>query len=107
MIGTSAAAGVDNVGIRDLRVVTVPNPSRSARKVILDLPRDGVVRLEVYDVAGRLVARLSEGMARSGVHCFTWDGRDLDGNACLPGVYFCRAEAGGRVRAVRLVVLGR
>jgi flagellar hook assembly protein FlgD len=50
--------------------------------------------LSVFDVGGRLVARLLDGPVSAGRHHAVWDGRDAHGSVVAPGVYFCRYEAG-------------
>ncbi|MBI1795671.1 MAG: hypothetical protein HYR74_01330 [Candidatus Eisenbacteria bacterium] len=55
----------------------------------------------IYDVRGRLLHRFSV-TDRSAI---VWDGRDGDGNLVGPGVYFVRAESGGRPARARFVLL--
>jgi hypothetical protein len=82
-----------------------PAPFRVSTTVRFRLPRAGPARLEVFDVAGRRVARIAEGPLEAGDHAFVWDGRGR-GDAPVPaGVYFIRLalpESGGTARAVRL-----
>jgi hypothetical protein len=56
----------------------------------LALPFDGQVKLEVYDVAGRLVARLADQFERAGLHRYDLRGRA--GERCPSGIYFGRVE---------------
>ena len=47
-----------------------------------------------YDLSGRLVGQ-GHGVTttgKAGQQTFTWDGRDLDGQAVAPGIYLCRIE---------------
>ena len=50
-------------------------------------------QVQIFDVAGRLVARLvgSEGVGR---WHFRWSGRVADGALALPGMYLCRIDPG-------------
>jgi len=34
-----------------------------------------------------------------------WDGRDMEGNIAKPGVYFVRADGGGRQARARFVLI--
>ena len=63
------------------------------------------VRLEVFDVSGRLVATLISGSLPSGGHERRWDLRDERGDAVDAGVYFARLSAGAFRQTRRLVVL--
>lgn len=55
----------------------------------------------IYDLRGRLVHRFST-TDRGQVF---WDGRDVDGVQVKPGIYFVRAEGGGREARARFVLL--
>jgi hypothetical protein len=64
------------------------------------LPTDGFVRLTVYDVIGREVARLVDREQSAGYKSMTWSPRGL-----MSGIYFCRLEAGGVAETRKVVVL--
>jgi hypothetical protein len=66
----------------------------------------GVVRLEIFDVAGRLVRRLVDSPELIGRQEVAWNGRDEAGRLVSPGTFFARLtagqdEAGARVTLVR------
>ncbi len=82
-----------------------PNPSRGRTVLTLAVPFDGRASLAVYDVAGRLIRRLTDGPLPSGEHRFVWDGRDREGRPVGAGVYFCVAEAGGESAARKIVIV--
>jgi hypothetical protein len=67
-----------------------PNPFRSSVSVAYSLARPGAVDLAVYDVAGRRVRRLAEGVRPAGEAVIRWDGRDEARAAVGAGVYFVR-----------------
>ncbi|MFH1313700.1 MAG: C1 family peptidase [Candidatus Eisenbacteria bacterium] len=67
-----------------------PNPFHSAVELKLSLPRAAPMRLEVFDVTGRSVATLQDGIAGPGVLSLSWDGRDGHGAPCASGLYFFR-----------------
>jgi hypothetical protein len=69
------------------------------------LARTGRARFTVYDVAGRRVATLVDGVLPGGGHEFTWDGRDDAGRSLSSGVYLYRLEADGRSLGGKLVRL--
>jgi hypothetical protein len=58
------------------------------------------VRLAVYDVAGREVVRLVDGMRPAGEHEVSLEGRGMPS-----GVYHYRLEGGGSVVVKRCVLL--
>jgi subtilisin family serine protease len=81
-----------------------PNPNSGPARIDFALPQACRVRLAVYDVAGREVAVLADGLLSAGRHAATWDGRTARGSAPT-GLYFVRLAAGGRVLSQRLVRL--
>ena len=83
-----------------------PNPFGDATSVVFLLPQPETVRLEVYDVTGRLVRTLTDRTLGAGEHRIAWDGRADDGQRVGTGVYFYRFEAGD-VRETRKLVLFR
>lgn len=65
-----------------------PNPSRRTAGVLLTLPeRAAPSRLEILDVAGRVIRRHDVEMAEREL---SWDGLDDRGRAVVPGIYFVR-----------------
>ena len=50
-------------------------------------------RVQIFDVAGRLVAQLA-GSEDAGRWHFRWSGRTADGALALPGMYLCRIDSG-------------
>lgn len=81
-----------------------PNPARSP-DIRWQLGRAGTVNLSIYDAAGRLVRELVTGPSSAGVHETGWDGRDRHGARVASGVYFAKLQAGGRLDAVKMVIL--
>jgi hypothetical protein len=83
-----------------------PNPFNPRTTIRYSLSREERVRLAVYDVGGRLVATLLDGLQAAGEHSIPWDGRDAGGGAVGSGVYFYRltTESGER-ESKRMVIL--
>ena len=109
---TDPPDGYPSTGVEDavarLGVVlhgNAPNPFNPSTVVSFTLPSDAYARLTVYDVAGRAVATLHEGMADGGDHHVMWDGRSDEGLPVATGVYFARLEALGEERSVKMVLL--
>jgi photosystem II stability/assembly factor-like uncharacterized protein len=72
-----------------------PNPFNPETTIRYSLPRATQVRLYVYDVSGRLVRRLEEGMEPAGERAVTWNGRDDRGTPVGSGVYIYRLDVDG------------
>ncbi|MBN1894490.1 T9SS type A sorting domain-containing protein [bacterium] len=77
-----------------------PNPFNSSVSVRVDMREGGRADLAVYDVTGREVAKLWEGLLVRGARRFTWNGEGLPG-----GVYLCRLRTEhGVSETIRLVL---
>jgi len=83
-----------------------PNPFNPSTTISYSLTRSERVRLEIFDVSGRLVRELVGGVPRpAGRQEVVWRGVDDGGRAVASGTYFYRLDAGGQVemRAMTLV----
>ena len=88
-----------------LQVASYPNPFNPRTTIHYDLPESGSVRLQVYDLSGRLVTTLVDEVRALGFHEVTWTGRDASGRSVPSGVYLCRLEAGGKVVHGRMTLV--
>ncbi|MEZ4387949.1 MAG: S8 family serine peptidase [Candidatus Krumholzibacteriia bacterium] len=82
-----------------------PNPFNPSTTLAFELARPGAVRLELFDVGGRLVRRLVDGPLAAGRHEVDWDGRDAAGREQASGVYLARLVADGTRQSGRLVLV--
>lgn len=80
------------------------NPVSGAALFRVGIPTASETELSVYDVAGRVVARLVSGPMPAGYHTVQWGGRSGNG-AIGSGVYFARFRAQGRTLTTRFVIL--
>jgi hypothetical protein len=63
------------------------NPVKGQARVSLDVPRSSAVSVQVFDVMGRAVATLAEGVFEPGTYDREWDSSNSS-----PGVYFVRMK---------------
>ncbi len=82
-----------------------PNPFNPSTTIRYYLPERMRVRLEVFDVSGRLVARLADGEQSPGEKAVQWDGRGMRGERASSGVYYYRLQAGKEVISRTMVLL--
>ncbi len=71
-----------------------PNPFAGTTMIRFDLPKDCKVRLDVFDVRGRLIKTLVDGSLPADRYAIGWDGRDASGERVASGVYYYRINAG-------------
>jgi hypothetical protein len=80
-----------------------PNPSRGSQALTFTLPSRGEVRMDVFDLAGRLVRTLERGTLAAGPHRVTWDGLDAVGAPAPPGIYFVRLGLGSTTTSIKVL----
>ena len=70
------------------------NPFRRETGVRFALAAQTSVTLDIFDVSGRRVTRLSDESLSAGEHTVNWDGRDAAGRTLPAGLYLYRLNAG-------------
>jgi hypothetical protein len=87
------APGVDVLG-------NDPNPFDRKTRISFRLATSTPVRLEVFDVAGRRVATLADGVMGAGRQSIAWDG-----SRAASGIYYYRLKAGDQILTRRMLLL--
>jgi len=77
-----------------------PNPFNPSTEISFSLPRSEHATLRIFDVMGRRVSTLADGVLSAGDHRVSFDG------AALPsGVYFARLQAGESVQTRKMMLV--
>ena len=85
----------------DYRLVSpYPNPFNPSATVAFELPEASKIFLAVYDIQGRQVAVLENGLVNSGIH-----ERTFHGNQLASGIYFARLNAGGQTFTQKMMLV--
>ena len=82
-----------------------PNPFSAGTELEIQMPRDGTLAIDVYDVAGRSVRSQRIGGHSAGRATLRFDGRNDAGHDLPSGVYFYRVSANGETATQRMVIL--
>ncbi len=99
-VRTQVEARLDEKSERFSLSQNYPNPFNPQTTISYELPKAGVITLQVYDVLGRTVATLAQSERRSaGVHQTTFDVQNFPS-----GLYFYRLEAEGFVATKKMVL---
>jgi len=88
----------------DLRFWNEPNPFSTRTTFHYRLAEAGPVSLSIYDLAGRLVARLVDEVQPAGRHEASWDARADPAVRRAGGVLFARLTVHGLARARSVIV---
>ncbi|MCX6132216.1 MAG: FG-GAP-like repeat-containing protein [Ignavibacteriales bacterium] len=83
-----------------------PNPFNPETIIPIELPKAMDVTIVVYDILGRQVKVLQNGIMESGRHYMRWDGKDSNQSKVGTGVYFFRVECSGlRNFVVKMLII--
>ena len=86
-------------------LVAAPNPLDPRTSIRYSLPTAGPVRLRVFDLSGRVVRTLVEGLEPKGESVVEWDGCDDAGSRVGSGTYIAHLESDRRSASVRLQLI--
>jgi subtilisin-like proprotein convertase family protein len=106
LVQSSGASPVDdNLPNVTQLVGNAPNPFNPRTKISFDLAAAGPVRLDIFDVRGRLVRLLANGDLPAGRHSLLWDGRNESGGETASGLYFYRLTAAGQQQTNKMLLV--
>jgi hypothetical protein len=71
-----------------------PNPFNPSTIIQFDLPKQGQVKIQIYNVLGKTVAEVTNAMYSAGSHQVVWNGRTDTGMQASSGAYFVRFQSG-------------
>jgi glucose/arabinose dehydrogenase len=103
---TDGATGAGNPGDAPSPVrlnQNYPNPFNPTTVIAFTLPYRTRANLSIYDVKGKPVTTLIDGMVDEGFTEVIWDGKDSRGNLANSGVYFYRLIAGTQTMTKKMV----
>ncbi len=82
-----------------------PNPFVRLTTINYQITKQGLARLEVYNLQGQRVRTLVSEVKAPGRYETAWDGRGDSGHRAGAGVYFCRMETEEGSSTIRMTVL--
>ena len=77
-----------------------PNPGNAEFRMDLELPVSGEVEAAIYDLSGRRVAMIHDGVLPAGLRTLSWDASDI-----TSGIYLLRVESADNIQTRKMVVL--
>ncbi|NHZ85772.1 MAG: hypothetical protein GWP19_07815 [Planctomycetia bacterium] len=70
-----------------------------------DVPEDSNVNITIFNLGGRPIKTITDGIVKAGFHTFNWDGSDNTGNPVEGGEYLCVMQAGMFIQIQRILLL--
>lgn len=69
-----------------------PNPFSDSSSLNLQVKREQIVTVAIYNIRGQLIKTLAERTFKPGSHSVSWDGTNQNGSKCSDGVYFYKVK---------------
>ena len=82
-----------------------PNPFNSSTIISYEIGKAEQVSLKIYDILGREVRSLVNGLQRPGVYRLIWDGKNNQGKEVTSGIYFYQLKTGNFSETKKLVLI--
>lgn len=89
VIISSHASQDDNIALQ-----VYPNPFKNSANFNYKIKTEARVSVEVYDLSGKIIRNIFNGIMRSGRHTTSWDGRDEHGVEMPAGIYIIKCQVG-------------
>jgi hypothetical protein len=78
----------EEIPIPQIQVTNYPNPFNPETKIVFNLPEEGNVKLEIFNIKGQKVKTLLDCYMSPGRSEMIWNGKDDNGKRVSSGVYF-------------------
>ncbi|MBN2103082.1 hypothetical protein JW835_03480, partial [bacterium] len=95
----------ENIPDRFVLEQNIPNPFNPETVIMYDLPKSGIVTIEVFDLMGRKVRTLIREKMQPGTYQTVWDGRNDAGNMVSSGTYVYMMRCGAFQKRMKSVFL--
>ncbi len=82
-----------------------PNPFNPTTEIEYFVPRDGHIKLEVFNILGQKIQTLVDKKQRRGTYILTWDGSDEQGTSVSNGIYFYQLKADNFENTNKMILL--
>lgn len=82
-----------------------PNPFNPMTNITFDVPKSSPVKLQVFDVLGRLVATLVDEELSAGRYTIPWNGSNNSGLKVASGIYMYRLQAESFAQVRKMVLM--
>ena len=82
-----------------------PNPFNPSTMITYDLADEANVRLQVFDLMGRMIRNIINEMQPAGRHLAVWNATDNFGTPVSAGVYIYRLQADNHVFNRKMILI--
>ncbi len=82
-----------------------PNPFNPTTTIEYRIPSSGEVEINIFNIQGKLIRKLTDSQQIPGVHKIIWDGKDNYKISAASGIYFCQILFKEKMLVKKLVLL--
>jgi len=82
-----------------------PNPFNPATKINYYISHPGNVKINIYNVQGKLVQKVFSGLRSTGTHSLIFKGIDESGQDLPSGFYICHINYAGQVKTIKMLLI--
>lgn len=90
-------------GSPEMDLIAAPNPFSIRTVIEASLPGSAGITVEVFDLSGKKIRALADGIYPEGLHQFQWDGARQNGRKAEAGIYLIRMTAGNSATYLKVV----
>ncbi len=95
-----------NTAVNEFRIFqNFPNPFNPSTTISYQVPDAARVKVSVYDINGKLVKILFNGVQREGNHQVVWNGTNRQDKIVASGIYIYRVESNKSVLSKQMILL--
>jgi len=102
--GTGVGGSVGGIHVNSVDQA-FPSPASEIATIPFSIEAAAHTSVQVFDIAGRVVATLADGDMAAGNHSLTWDLTDGNGARVPSGIYHLRVVSGDYTGSTNLVVI--
>ena len=82
-----------------------PNPFNPTTIISYQIPKKSYVKLQIFNISGKLVRELENSEKEAGYYNIIWDGKDNFGRFLTSGIYICEIKALNFRKSIKLSLL--
>ncbi|MBN2104693.1 T9SS type A sorting domain-containing protein [bacterium] len=95
---------IQNIETFDLQG-NYPNPFNPSTAIVFSLSVQTQMAVHVYDLQGKMIAKLVEKSMPAGSHRVRWHGKDDRGVDAASGIYVCRMQSGAHMKSFKMMLI--
>ncbi len=95
----------DQLPVTDYQLTNYPNPFNPETKIVFNLPEEGKVKLEIFNIKGQKVKTLLDCYMSPGRSEMIWNGKDETGKAVGSGIYFYKLRTKDKELTKKMLLL--